>query len=609
MAASTFGQNSGSYGSYNLGGAGVLSTSGEVVGDSGTGTFTQSGGTNSFGSALYLGAAWGSSGSYNLSGSGLLTGHSENVGVTGTAVFTQSGGTNNLSGNGWLVLGDGYSQGNYNLSGSGALFADSEMVGYSGSGTFNQSGGTNSIRGSLHVSNATSSRGIYMLSGSGLLTANTEWLGETALGTFTQSGGTNNFGSNGDLHIGLTSSSGSYSLSGSGLLTGYDEYVGDGGTATFTQSGGTNILVGSGGLYLNRGGGSACAYNLSGSGVISAANEYIGYTGFFPNQNYPGIFTQSGGTNTATSKLQLGPGGTYNLSAGALVASDIQPGAIGAGVFNFGGGTLVAGAAFSTSQAIVLTGSGDGATVDTAGYTLALTGALSGPGSLTKTDNGALILAATNTYAGNTLVSGGTLVAASPLALQQSTLDTSGSGLLSFGSLTGGTLGGLTGTGMLKLLNTSSGAVALSVGNNNTSTTYSGALQGPGSLAKLGSGTLLLAGASTYTGSTSINQGELMVNGSLVSPVTVNSGGTLGGAGSLSSVTVTSGGHIAPGDAPGLMTLSGSLSLLSGALMDYELNTLLDSDEVFMPGGLLALNGQQFTDFSFTPLAGFGPGD
>ena len=32
------------------------------------------------------------------------------------------------------------------------------------------------------------------------------------------------------------------------------------------------------------------------------------------------------------------------------------------------------------------------------------------------------------------------------------------------------------------------------------------------------------------------------------------------------------------------------------------------SDEVVMPNGLLALNGQQFSDFNFTPLAGFGEG-
>ena len=49
-------------------------------------------------------------------------------------------------------------------------------------------------------------------------------------------------------------------------------------------------------------------------------------------------------------------------------------------------------------------------------------------------------------------------------------------------------------------------------------------------------------------------------------------------------------------------------TLLAGAKMDYELDTPLDSDEVLMSAGLLALNGQQFSDFNFTPLANFVPG-
>ncbi len=82
----------------------------------------------------------------------------------------------------------------------------------------------------------------------------------------------------------------------------------------------------------------------------------------------------------------------------------------------------------------------------------------------------------------------------------------------------------------------------------------------------------------------------------------------LGGSGSLTSVTVTSGGSLSPGAAPGALNVSGSLSLLSGAKMDYALDTPTDSDEVYMPSGPLVLSGQQFADFNFTPLGGFGPG-
>ena len=75
---------------------------------------------------------------------------------------------------------------------------------------------------------------------------------------------------------------------------------------------------------------------------------------------------------------------------------------------------------------------------------------------LVKLGSNALTLSANNTYYGSTLISGGTLAVASSLALQNSTLDTSGSGSLSFGSMTAATLGGLTGPGTLGLANTSS---------------------------------------------------------------------------------------------------------------------------------------------------------
>ena len=228
-----------------------------------------------------------------------------------------------------------------------------------------------------------------------------------------------------------------------------------------------------------------------------------------------------------------------------------------------------------------------------------------GLGSLTKIGSGELTLAGANTYGGNTLISGGTLSLANSLALQNSTLDTSGSGSLDFELLTAATIGGLTNSGALNL---ASASLTLSVGNNNSNTTFSGAIGGLGSLIKIGSGALTLTGTNTYSGPTTINQGGLIVNGSLASPVTVNSGGTLSGVGSLTSATVNAGGLLAPGDPPGTLSLSGSLSLLSGATLDFALDTPFTSDAISMPLGTLLLNGQQFSDFDFTPLANFAPG-
>jgi autotransporter-associated beta strand protein len=53
------------------------------------------------------------------------------------------------------------------------------------------------------------------------------------------------------------------------------------------------------------------------------------------------------------------------------------------------------------------------------------------------------------------------------------------------------------------------GPFALTVGNNNQNTTYSGVLSGSGSLLKVGAGTLTLNGGNTYTGNTTVKAGTL----------------------------------------------------------------------------------------------------
>jgi autotransporter-associated beta strand protein len=89
------------------------------------------------------------------------------------------------------------------------------------------------------------------------------------------------------------------------------------------------------------------------------------------------------------------------------------------------------------------------------------------------------------------------------------------------------------------------------------------------------SGTEILTGVNTYTGTTTINGGRLEVDGSIASSstVTVNNGGTFAGSGAASAVTVAAGGTFAPGNGtPGTSMTISSLSLASAANYLVQLN-------------------------------------
>ena len=89
---------------------------------------------------MSLGLNVGSSGTYRLSGSGLLTVlNGETIGGSGSGCFTQAGGTQTVSGG--LVLAQGTaSTGTYNLN--GGLLNLSGLAQGGGAATFNFSGGT-----------------------------------------------------------------------------------------------------------------------------------------------------------------------------------------------------------------------------------------------------------------------------------------------------------------------------------------------------------------------------------------------------------------------------------------------------------------------------------
>ena len=132
-------------------------------------------------------------------------------------------------------------------------------------------------------------------------------------------------------------------------------------------------------------------------------------------------------------------------------------------------------------------------------------------------------------------------------------------------------------------------------------------------MVKSGSNTLVLTGASTYTGATNVNTGTLLLSGASLgnTPTSVTgSSAQLAGTGSMAGpVTVATSAHLAPGinaTTIGTLALGGGLTL-NAANMDIKAGAPGTSDVVNVTGNL-TLTGN--TKINLTQqLSGFGLGD
>lgn len=84
-------------------------------------------------------------------------------------------------------------------------------------------------------------------------------------------------------------------------------------------------------------------------------------------------------------------------------------------------------------------------------------------------------------------------------------------------------------------------------------TAFAGSITGSGAFTKVGTGILDLAGASTFTGLTSLEEGTLLVNGSLATDVLALADTVLGGSGVIAG-TISGAGLVSPGNSPGITT-------------------------------------------------------
>jgi autotransporter-associated beta strand protein len=252
----------------------------------------------------------------------------------------------------------------------------------------------------------------------------------------------------------------------------------------------------------------------SGSLALSGSNTYTGQTAI--NAGVVRISADANlGSTTAETAVLLNGGDL--MGTGAITLGATRNINIGLSAGLLGTNALIDAAAGGTFTIPGIIGSAGNAGADNLIVN-------SQPGS-----TGTVELEGANTYTGTTVVSNGTLMVGAAAALATTTVNYNNQGgTLAFdGSLgiTAPTLGGLSGSQSLPLLNTSGAAITLTFDNPGSGTViYSGVLSdnnganGAGNLVQAGANTQALAGANTYTGTTTVNSGILLItNGGVIS--------------------------------------------------------------------------------------------
>jgi outer membrane autotransporter protein len=189
---------------------------------------------------------------------------------------------------------------------------------------------------------------------------------------------------------------------------------------------------------------------------------------------------------------------------------------------------------------------------ETAGQVATVASILTGSAGLAKTGAGVLVLTGANSYGGGTRVNEGVLIGNS------TTFGTGGIAIAAEGTL---------------------------VMNQQADGAFDQAITGSGALLKTGAATLSLGGDSSFTGTTTVGQGRLAVNGSLAaSVVMVDASGILGGGGQVGATTVLAGGRVAPGNSIGTLTVNGDFVQSPGSAYDVELLSTGESDLLDVTG-------------------------
>jgi len=404
-----------------------------------------------------------------------------------------------------------------------------------------------------------------------------------------------------------------------------DTVIGGGSTVNVNDANGiyynSTLVMRAGGGTINAGA-NFSAYALTGSGNLTvggASTFSITHAG-----TYSGTLNLNGGSLSLTAAGALGTG-SLTLNGGTLSVGNAT--ALGTGAITVASGTTTVNnynalTALTGNNAINL--NGGAAVLQVNGYGQILNfgtgnvtvtgtnnlnawaggmrfdGVVSGSGTLDWYGGGTLTLGGANTFAGTVYPNGnnGTLALANVNALQNATLNMGANQTLAFGVAGTNTynVGALTGSNVAAAIDL--GANRLNAGGSNATTAFAGSIAGTGGgLTKSGSGSLTLSGNNTYTGTTTIGAGMLILSagGDIASSTGVNlgtaashgtldltaksaytfaSGVTVNGYGTINigaGKTVTIGGTYQPGNSPGQVNVTGDLTLASTAATTMEL--------------------------------------
>ena len=516
-------------------------------------------------------------GGYNLTNSGVISGAgSLSVAGAGTVVLTASNsysGTTVVDGGGSTLMVNVGS-----ISNTSSLSVGSNT---SGNTLILTNGGVADASTTYAGNNGSSSNNSILVTGAGSLLSNSSYL-----------------------FVGRTGSSNSLVISNGGVVEATETYVG-----TLNSSSNNSVLVtGTNSLlsdisFLYIGNiGSSNSLVISNGGVVEAPITYLGNQSASSNNSI--LVTGAGsllsnsiefdvGTSSSSNSLVISNGGVVVaqrtfVNREAIDTSNNSILVTGAGSLLNNSIELDVGAASSSSSLVI----SNGGVVDAQDTYV---GNSSSNNSILVTGAGSLLsnsIALYVGYYGNgtlTIASGGKVI--SPL-----TVVTNGNGLAS--TLNLGTPGGSDTNVSLITPSIQLGTTNSYLNFNQADTmSITSAISGLGTVNQVGSGTTILTGSNSYTGTTTVNAGVLIVNntsgwGVGSGLLTVNSNGVVGGNGSIAASALINGMLDPSRGSTNTMTLTLNTNVTLGASAMTMLDLLsAGSYDKIKVGGTLNYGG------------------